>query len=433
MNYAYVYYFSDSSKLSEFIVSYESLKATHPKYPIYCMLGEACINQKFVDFLTSIGVGFLICDTPCSIATRNSSGIRTSTFDVAGKMDIFLHTQFDKIVCIDTDTYINKNIDELFNAPDGSMATHHDEMDAKGGGCNSGVLVIKPSVDTWNKLYQAIKNGFISNKFEFKNDQDFLNYIYNYDNNPHLKLNYMYNLIFRLANEYIKNPLFDILSVKIWHMCTPIVQKLEDVSTARCFTNRNNLQDYSLTDEIFNKYTEFYNEVINKYKKLYPYLPLANTVTYVKSTNVNTLSLLIDCDNVSEDNLFAILSNILSQRCVNFKNIQIVLWGNNIPYSLLQNKLFSSLNISVLPGDNTKITVLNKCMTNYAIYLDNFLFISPEMLWEIFEEIKKYPFSTLQFNVVNDAFNECSHVNVFPVNKDIDDVKKIDLQLAVKI
>ena len=89
MNYAYVYYFSDSSKLSEFIVSYESLKATHPKYPVYCMLGEACINQKFVDFLTSIGVGFLICDTPCSIATRNSSGIRTSTFDVAGKMDIF--------------------------------------------------------------------------------------------------------------------------------------------------------------------------------------------------------------------------------------------------------------------------------------------------------------------------------------------------------
>ena len=55
MNYAYVYYFSDSSKLSEFIVSYESLKATHPKYPIYCVLGEACINQKFVDFLTSIG------------------------------------------------------------------------------------------------------------------------------------------------------------------------------------------------------------------------------------------------------------------------------------------------------------------------------------------------------------------------------------------
>ena len=60
MNYAYVYYFSDSSKLSEFIVSYESLKATHPKYPIYCMLGEACIYQKFVEFLASLGVGYLI-------------------------------------------------------------------------------------------------------------------------------------------------------------------------------------------------------------------------------------------------------------------------------------------------------------------------------------------------------------------------------------
>ena len=65
--------------------------------------------------------------------------------------------------------------------------------------------------------------------------------------------------------------------------------------------------------------------------------------------------------------------------------------------------------------------------------MDNFLFTSPEMLWKIFEEIKKYPFSTLQFNVVNDAFNECSHVNVFPVNKDNNDIKKIDLQLAVKI
>lgn len=432
MNCAYVYYFSDSSKLSEFIVSYESLKATHPKYPVYCMLGEACINQKFVNFLNSIGVGFLICDTPCSIATRDSSGSRTSTFDVMGKMDVFLQTQFDKIVCIDTDTYISKNIDELFNAPDGSMATHHDELSANGGGCNSGVLVIHPSVSTWNKLYGAIRDGFISNKFEFKNDQDFLNYIYDYNNNPHLKLNYMYNLVFRLANEYIKNPLFDVSSVKIWHLCTPIVQKLEDVSTSRCFANRNELQDYSLTDEIFNKYTAFYNEIINKYKKLYPYLPLANTVTYTEQNNINSLSLPINCNNITEDNLFAVLSNIASQRYVTSKDVQVILWGDTIPYNLLQNKLFSSLNISALIGNNTKETVLKKCRTDYALHIDNFLFTSPEMLWEIFREMDKYPGFSLQFDMVDDKYTKIDTVDVLFLNNDFG-IKSIDLQLGVQI
>lgn len=435
MNYAYVYYFNDAAKLSEFLVSYESLMATKPKYPIYCMLGGACINQKFVEFLSSLGVGYLISDMPCSVATRDCQGHRTSVYDCVGKMDIFLFTQFDKIVYLDTDTFICKNIDELFNAPDGSMATHHDEKMANRGGCNAGVLVIKPNIETWNKLYLSLQSGMALNKFQFKDDQAFLSQIYDYENNNSLKLNYMYNLIFKLSNEYIQNPLFDVNSVKIWHMCTPIVQKLEDATSSRCFENRDVKISYTLSDNIFNDYISFYDKVINKYRTIYPYLPLAHTKMYIENVNI-TLTIALNSDMSGDDSLFAMLSSIASQRLVPFNNLQIFIYGTSYPKKIIENKLFISLPIVYRFMESEERdckNIIKNCHSDYILFMDNFLFTSPEMLWEIFEEIKKYPFSTLQFNVVNDTFNECSHVNVFPVNKDNNDIKKIDLQLAVKI
>ena len=142
--------------------------------------------------------------------------------------------------------------------------------------------------------------------------------------------------------------------------------------------------------------------------------------------------MLINCNTTSEDNLFAILSNITSQRYVVSKDIQVMLWGDSVPYNLLQNKLSSSLNISVLIGNNTKETVLKKCKTNYALYIDNFLFTSPEMLWEIFREMDKYPNSSLQFDIVNDNYVKIDTVNVLSLNNDFD-IKSIDLQLGVRI
>ena len=306
---------------------------------------------------------------------------------------------------------------------------------ANRGGCNAGVLVIKPNIETWNKLYLSLQSGMALNKFQFKDDQAFLSQIYDYENNNSLKLNYMYNLIFKLSNEYIQNPLFDVNSVKIWHMCTPIVQKLEDVSSPRCFENRDAKTSYALSDNIFNDYISFYDKVINKYRTIYPYLPLAHTKMYIENVNI-TLTIALNSDLSGDDSLFAMLSSIASQRLIPFNNLQIFIYGTSYPKKIIENKLFISLPIVYRFMEAEKRdckNIIKNCHSDYILFMDNFLFTSPEMLWKIFEEIKKYPFSTLQFNVVNDAFNECSHVNVFPVNKDIDDVKKIDLQLAVKI
>lgn len=57
---------------------------------------------------------------------------------------------------------------------------------ANRGGCNAGVLVIKPNIETWNKLYLSLQSGMALNKFQFKDDQAFLSQIYDYENNNSL-------------------------------------------------------------------------------------------------------------------------------------------------------------------------------------------------------------------------------------------------------
>lgn len=281
MNYAYVYYFGDTEKLSEFLVSYESLKATNPKYQICCLCGGTTINKKMFNFLREIGINPLICDFAQSYATKQPNGNRISCLDVAGKIDIFKYEDFDKVVLIDTDTYVKKNIDELFELPDGSMATHHDCLSETRGSGNSGVVVLKPNLNTWYKFYESIRQGYITGNMEYDNDQTFLIKHYDFDNNPQLHLNYMYNTIFRLINEYKENPLFDIDSVKIFHFTrVDNNDKINNVSEKHFFNNRWDSLDYELTDKLFDEYITFYDKVINEYKEKYPYIALANTVYY---------------------------------------------------------------------------------------------------------------------------------------------------------
>ena len=69
-------------------------------------------------------------------------------------------------------------------------------------------------------------------------------------------------------------------------MCTPTVQKLEDVASPRCFENRDAKTSYALSDNIFNDYISFYDKVINKYRTIYPHLPLAHTKMYIENVNI---------------------------------------------------------------------------------------------------------------------------------------------------
>ena len=55
---------------------------------------------------------------------------------------------------IDADTYIIKNIDELFDYPDMSMSAHHADME---GISNGGVLVIEPRVGMYEQALDFLE------------------------------------------------------------------------------------------------------------------------------------------------------------------------------------------------------------------------------------------------------------------------------------
>lgn len=275
MNNAYLYYLDSTERLSELLVSYESLKRTAPKYQVYCMCGPEIVNEKIFSFFREIGILPLITNKPLHLYLFDDDGNWYSRFICFGKLDIFNLTMFDKVVFLGTDTYITKNIDELFDYPDGSMATHH-VNDYNGMGANGDVFVVTPNKETMKNIMQIIKEDIQNYNFRYLYDQEFLENYYNHRNNPKLHLNYMYNMIIPNINDYENNPLFDYESVKIFHFLG--APKVEDKVKLDDFPNMHGGTNYNLSNKIIKEYLTFYDEVIDRYKLKYPYMPLANSV-----------------------------------------------------------------------------------------------------------------------------------------------------------
>ena len=123
--YAYCYYVDCFSRISDLVVSVESLKHTKPKYPIYCLVGDGIFrNMRVINFLNDVvGVHTLLNPHPFSEIIYSGSTI-FDVFCCSGKLKFLQPMGFDKIVVLDSDTYITRNMDEIFDYPSGSMATH---------------------------------------------------------------------------------------------------------------------------------------------------------------------------------------------------------------------------------------------------------------------------------------------------------------------
>ena len=261
-NYIYLYYIDCLSRLSEFVVSAQSLKNTNPKYPIYCMIGNSiswCLGVcEFIKEIT--GQEPLYNYQPLSEIIYNNEKI-VSVFCCSGKLKIFNLTNFDKIVLIDTDTYITQNIDEIFDYPSGSMSDHQIDNTP-----NAGVLVVEPNVDCYNQFLKAKDNGYKQGYFGYSYDQDFVCKYFDYYNHPELRLPYIYNTIVpNIAGSNV-----DITKTKIFHFgCFPF--KCEDVEGW-------DIKNHCKTELVWNTvqmYLKNYMTIINYYRVLYPNIPLA--------------------------------------------------------------------------------------------------------------------------------------------------------------
>lgn len=86
------------------------------------------------------------------------------------KLHIFNMTSYDKVVYLDADTMAIENIDELFALPAFSAVKD------MGGAFNTGMMVIQPSTDVFERMLETHKGAPSYNK----GDQGFINWFFNF-------------------------------------------------------------------------------------------------------------------------------------------------------------------------------------------------------------------------------------------------------------
>jgi len=139
-NYAYVTMTTNDLFVPGAIVVVKSLKMTKTEYPIYCMVSEE-VSEQNRSLLEKAGCE--VVEVPK--IHSSSSGEDGDRFEIGKnwltftKLNVFNMTQFDKIVYLDADCVVLKNIDNMFEfeSMSGYLLAHTGELEA-------GVLVFTP-------------------------------------------------------------------------------------------------------------------------------------------------------------------------------------------------------------------------------------------------------------------------------------------------
>ena len=222
--YAYVCVLSTDNYLDGALILNENLRELNSKYELLCVVNDR-LSEESIKTLHRFG-----------IKTKNTRAIKTNmgigrwnyTFD---KLNIFSLVEYDKIVFLDLDLLILKNIDHLFDwdsiAAGLDMPWHDDEF-------NSGVMVIEPNMDLYNDMIKKL----YATKYNYTGDQDFLN---DYFGKNFIALPLKYNLMRTLyldsellyknctkrgVYKYIKNEPKDAVIIHYIRSLKPFMDKI---------------------------------------------------------------------------------------------------------------------------------------------------------------------------------------------------------------
>jgi len=196
MNYSYVSLLANDKYLNGSLVLNYSLQKTNPKYPFLLLISDKDVSDKTIKTVESHGIKYKIVkklDNLFRFRRKNFFYSYTHT-----KLQIFDQTQFDKIVYLDSDMLVCKNIDELFNkqhmsaVPEISKFTKiTDYIGSSHFIMNTGLMVIKPRKPLYNKICKLHDKT----KDFSPTDQEVINRFFpNWKNRKKLHLNRIYNI-----------------------------------------------------------------------------------------------------------------------------------------------------------------------------------------------------------------------------------------------
>lgn len=127
---------------------------------------------------------------------------RTRFKEIFTKLKIFTLTEYEKIIYLDNDMFVNKNIDHVFDkydAPAGVALSENldftdgEKVEKKNVVFNAGFWLIKPSMTDYKEMFYNLKNFNTTKELE----QEYVSYFYN---QKWTNISYLYNFQFSLSS-----------------------------------------------------------------------------------------------------------------------------------------------------------------------------------------------------------------------------------------
>lgn len=248
-----------------------SLKKVNSKYPLYVLLNNKIASNvkshliKENINIVEINKSFTI---PSKVVKNNYKLNYEQWNNTFQKLFIFGMTRFDKIVFLDSDLFIKKNIDELFDENNlaAVVAGKSYPGNEKWKELNSGVIVITPRTNEDKKLLSLISS--LSYK-EGMGDQDVIHAAYPFWPNQRLKLDECYNIFSGYESYYIDN-VCSYEKIKIIHYAGHIkpwnmtyLEKFRFIMSIikKSVITRTSIKSFYLTIKDFNTYLHLCKKV----------------------------------------------------------------------------------------------------------------------------------------------------------------------------
>ena len=194
--YTYVTLLSSDDFLTGVVMLNWSLKRVKSAYPLLVLCSKS-VSKNSLIFLRkrhldcSVLEEGIVVDTS-EVNTNEGYGHWNNTFD---KLYVWSLTQYKKVVFLDSDMHVIKNIDYLFDCPHMS-AVRADQWNEPGlEKLNSGLMVIEPNMEEFRGLKKLWESGEI--KLKNVGDQDVIRAYYkDWGRKPELTLSPGLNVLY---------------------------------------------------------------------------------------------------------------------------------------------------------------------------------------------------------------------------------------------
>lgn len=256
MNYAYVTVLSTNNYYKGVVALFESIKLTKPKYNQFVVVVNDTIEKDIIQKLRDrnyIVIEKNRIELPRKVENKTYDYWK-NTFE---KFHIFELTQYDKIIYLDSDMYVKRNIDELFQYPHMSAVVAGKDYVKTWENIGSGLMVVVPQKNVVQGMLEILKNTEYDKDI---GDQDIIETYYDW-HNQHLEISENYNLFADYTDYYINKLNYQPENIAVIHFIgpkKPWMLTLEEIEEKKEKYQREK-KHYQL--QYFTEYTEIIKQI----------------------------------------------------------------------------------------------------------------------------------------------------------------------------